>query len=262
MTRKPVAKSSIIYQGPSLIDGSPIVVIAKVSKSRNTKTGAMVQTYIIRSDMSPLEASKTGKDYAVCGNCPLKGKPTTDPKRKQAEDRPCYVVLGQGPQGVYKGMLRNIYPVISGHDAIAYLGRGRMVRIGTYGDGAAVPSYIWESLISEALGHTGYSHQSGMAGADFRPDLTMVSADNLEGAEAAWSKGWRTFRVIKDVSEIIKGKEISCPASAEAGFKTTCEKCGLCAGNGVKAKSIAIVDHGPQNRKGQALIRRVGSIAA
>lgn len=262
MARIKAAKSSIIYSGPSLIDGSPIVVIAKVSKSRNAKTGPMIQTYIIRSDMSPTYASKIGADYAVCGNCPMKGTAVpNDAKRKQAKDRPCYVVLAQGPTGVYKGMLRSIYPTVTGHGAIAALGLGRMVRIGTYGDGAAVPSYVWDSLISLAIGHTGYSHQSGMIGADFRPDLTMVSADTLEGAEAAWAKGWRTFRVIKDVSEIVKGKEISCPASKEAGARTTCAACGLCAGSTVKAKSIAIVDHGPQNRK-RLVINRVASIAA
>jgi hypothetical protein len=261
MARKLTAKSSIIYQGPSLIDGSPIVVIAKVSKSRNSKTGAMVQTYIIRSDMSPLEASKTGLDYAICGNCKHRGTPSTLAKHKQAIKRSCYVVLGQGPQGIYKGFMRGIYPVASGHDAIAYLGAGRMVRIGTYGDGAAVPSHIWDSLISQAKGRTGYTHQTGMTGAAVRPDITMISADTLTEAEAAWAAGNRTFRVIKDVSEIVKGREISCPASAEAGFKTTCMDCGLCAGNTVKAKSIAIIDHGPQNRK-RLVINRVGAIAA
>jgi len=259
MTRTPVAKSSIIYRGPSLIDGAPIVVVAKVSASRNAKTGPMIQTYIIREDMSPLEASKTGQDYSICGTCPLRGNATNDPKRKQAEGRRCYVVLGQGPQGIYKGLKRGIYPTVSGHGAIAALGIGRMVRLGTYGDPAAVPSYIWESLVSLANGRTGYTHQSGVAGADVRPDLTMVSADTLEIAQAAWAKGNRTFRVIKSIDEIVKGKEINCPASAEAGFRTTCNECGLCAGNTVKAKSIAIVDHGPMNRK--AVFNRVKAIA-
>jgi hypothetical protein len=39
-------KSGIIYNGPSLLDGKPIVVIATYSK-RNIKTGAVVQTYIL-----------------------------------------------------------------------------------------------------------------------------------------------------------------------------------------------------------------------
>ena len=65
----------IIYQGPSLIDGSPIVAIT-VSQSGNTKTGNMVQTYIIRADINPLEASKTGADYAICGACRIAALPT------------------------------------------------------------------------------------------------------------------------------------------------------------------------------------------
>jgi len=42
--------SGIIYRGPSVLDGAPIVVVATYSK-RNKKTGTMVQTYIIRDDM-------------------------------------------------------------------------------------------------------------------------------------------------------------------------------------------------------------------
>ena len=54
-------KSGIIYKGPSLLDGKPIVVIATLS-NRNSKTGNVVQTYILKSDTNPLEASKTGAD--------------------------------------------------------------------------------------------------------------------------------------------------------------------------------------------------------
>lgn len=236
-------QSSVIYRGPSLIDGKPIVAVAIVSK-RNKKTGDMIQTYIIRSDLSPCEASKTGEDYSICGNCPLRGKPTDDPKKKQATDRPCYVVLGQGPTGVYKGLERGIYPDAVGHDQIADLGAGRLVRLGSYGDPAAIPSFIWESLISKANGWTAYSHQSGLATADVRPDLFMISADSEEQARSAWKIGNRTFRLVKDVAELIKGKEVLCPASEEAGKKTNCANCRLCAGTSIKAKSIAIVAHG------------------
>jgi len=51
---KNVICSSVIYRGPSLIDGSPIVVVAVITKSddaANEKTGAVVQTYILRADM-------------------------------------------------------------------------------------------------------------------------------------------------------------------------------------------------------------------
>lgn len=238
----------IIYRGPSLIDGKPIVAIA-IGQSGNTKTGNMVQTYIIREDISPLEASKTGEDYSICGNCKHRGEPTTLKERKQALKRSCYVNLGQGPTIVYKALQRGVYASVTGHAAIAALGKGRMVRLGTYGDPAAVPSYIWESLISEAKGHTAYTHQSGVATAEARPEYMMISADNETQARGAWEIGLRTFRVIKSTTEAVKGYEIICPASKEAGFKTTCASCGLCAGAQVKAKSIAIVDHGPQRKR-------------
>jgi len=50
-------RAGIIYQGPSLLDGFPIVAIATYS-DRNTKTGKVLQTYIIRSDLSPLRGKQ------------------------------------------------------------------------------------------------------------------------------------------------------------------------------------------------------------
>lgn len=239
----------IIYSGPSLIDGKPIVAIAIPKKSKNTKTGPMVQTYIIRADIDPRDASKSGEDYSICGNCPHRGIAHDRPNKKLALKRSCYVNIGQGVLIVYKALTRGVYPTVSGHDAIAAIGAGRMVRLGTYGDPAAVPSYIWESLLSRASGHTAYTHQSGVASAQSRPDYMMISADDLTQAQDAWQAGNRTFRVIKNVSEIVRGSEIICPASKEAGFRTTCSSCGLCGGAAIKAKSIAIVDHGPLRKR-------------
>ena len=241
-------KSAIIYRGPSLIDGAPIVAIA-IDSDRNTKTGRMVQTYILRADMDPREASKTGADYSICGTCPHRGAPTDDPNAKQAKGRSCYVLLGQGVLIAYRAMLRGVYPTVSGHAAIAAIGAGKLVRLGTYGDPAAVPSYIWESLISQAAGHTAYSHQTATSGADFRPSYMMQSADNEAQARAAWANGRRTFRVVKSVADIVKGSEILCPASKEAGRRVTCSQCKLCGGASVAGKSIAIPDHGPQRKR-------------
>ena len=241
-------KSAIIYRGPSLIDGAPIVVIA-IDSARNTKTGRMIQTYILRADMDPREASKTGADYSICGTCPHRGAPTNDPKSKQAKGRSCYVLLGQGVLIAYRSMLRGVYPEATGHAAIAAIGAGKLVRLGTYGDPAAVPSYIWESLISQAAGHTAYSHQATTQGADFRPSFMMQSADNEAQARDAWAQGRRTFRVVKSVADIVKGSEILCPASKEAGRRVTCSQCKLCGGASVAGKSIAIPDHGPQRKR-------------
>ena len=231
----------IIYEGTSHIDNKPIVVVA-IPKSSNVKTGAMLQTIIMRSDIDPITASRTGEDYSICGSCIHRGIPHNG-KSGGAKKRSCYVMLLM-VLSVYKAYKKGNYKRLQGHDAIASIGIDMMVRLGTYGDPAAVPSYIWESLISKAKGHTGYSHQANIASADYRPDLTMRSADTLEEAQQAWSNGERTFRVTNNAKDIVQGKEIVCPASEEAGKRTTCEKCKLCSGNTINAKSIVIMAHG------------------
>jgi len=225
-------KSGIIYNGPSLLDGKPIVVIATYS-NRNKKTGHVVQTYILRSDINPLEASKTGEDFSICGDCTMRGEVTTDPQRKQAKGRRCYVNLGQGVLIVFKAYLRGVYK----DGPARVMGRGRFVRVGTYGDPAAVPSEVWDELLSEADTWTAYSHQSG-----FRPDIAMQSADSHAQAVAHWKQGHRTFRVIADLGDLDKANEALCPASKEAGRRAQCTACKLCKGSSL-AKSIAIVEH-------------------
>jgi hypothetical protein len=223
---------AIIYNGPSLLDGKPIVVIATHS-NRNTKTGKVVQTYILRSDINPLEASKTGADFSICGSCPMRGEVTTDPKRKIAKGRKCYVNLGQGVLIVYKAFLRGVYK----EGDPRTMGRDRFVRVGTYGDPAAVPSEVWDELLAECETWTAYTHQK-----PWRPDIAMQSADSYDEAKAHWAEGRRTFRVIVDLGDIDKSKETLCPASKEAGLRVQCTACKLCKGSSL-AKSIAIVEH-------------------
>lgn len=233
----------VIYKGPSMIDGKPIICVA-IYKSKNTKTGNMIQTYILREDIDPREANKTGADYSICGTCKHRGTPSADPSKALADKRSCYVVIGQGPLIVWRSYHKGAYSMAQGHDQIAAIGAGRVVRLGTYGDPAAIPSYIWDSLLRDSKGRTGYSHQAGHNSADFRPDLTMTSADNMEEARAAWDRGQRTFRVISDLLQLDPSREALCPASKEAGQRSDCSKCKLCSGSSLAAKSIAIVAHG------------------
>jgi hypothetical protein len=223
---------AIIYNGPSLLDGKPIVVIATYS-NRNTKTGKVVQTYILRSDINPLEASKTGEDFSICGSCPMRGEVTTDPKRKIAKGRKFFVNLGQGVLIVFKAFLRGVYQ----EGDPRTMGRDRFVRVGTYGDPAAVPSEVWDELLAECETWTAYTHQK-----PWRPDIAMQSADSYDEAKAHWAEGRRTFRVIVDLGDIDKTNEALCPASKEAGRRVQCTACKLCKGSS-NAKSIAIVEH-------------------
>jgi hypothetical protein len=225
-------ENGVFYRGPSLIDGAPIVGVA-IYSDRNGKTGRVLQTYIIRADMNPLEASKTGADVSICGTCPLRGTPTGDPARKQAAGRRCYVNLGQGPLSVFRALERGRYPDVDP----AAIGAGRMVRVGTYGDPAAIPSEVWDAMLSQATTWTAYTHQK-----PWRPDIAMQSADDYHEAALHWHAGRRTFRVIANLDHIDHNHEILCPASKEAGRRVKCAACKLCKGS-ARGKSIAIVEH-------------------
>ena len=231
-------KNGIIYRGPSLYDDAPIVVIGTFTKS-NSKTGGVVQTYILRDDIDPRDASKGGQDVSICGSCPHRGEVNDDPARKIAKNRTCYVNLGQGVLITWLALQRGVYPDAQDVASRAAIGAGRVVRVGTYGDPAEVPQEIWTELLRDAASWTAYTHSSG-----WRPDIAMQSADNYHDAVLHWKAGRRTFRVVTDVAHIDQTNEILCPASKEAGARTTCAACRLCGGTSTKSpKSIAIPMH-------------------
>ena len=242
-------KTIILYRGPSLINGKPIVALAQ-SESTNSKTGDMLQTFILSDEFDPLTASRNGADESICGACPHRGTPNNNDKG-QATGRTCYVTLAHAPLGKYKALQKGVYGnTVATRQEIVTFGAGRGVRLGTYGDPCAVPNSIWESLTSRAKFKTAYTHGA----VNPWPEGIMTSADNATQAQTAWNKGERTFRVISEVNDIIKGKEILCPASEEAGRKVQCNACKLCGGASVKGKSIAIVAHGTSKRKAKELV--------
>lgn len=226
----------VFYRGASMLDGAPIVGIAITGGSTNRKTGNLIQTYILRSDIAPIDAIRSGADYSICGNCPHRG--TTG----NGKGRTCYVNIGQGPRAVYDGFTRGIYPDAS-QDDMARICAGRTVRIGTYGDPAAIPFEYWRTMLRNSTGNTGYSHQWR----DF-PEfaaICMASADSVADMREANAAGWRTFRVIQSGTDLVQGaREIYCPASEIAGKKLTCAECLACGGNNGRRANIAIPAHG------------------
>ena len=73
----------------------------------------------------------------------------------------------------------------------------------------------------------------------------MASVDSEVEATEARAGGWRTFRVRAATAPIMTGAEVVCPASEEAGKRTTCSACKACGGTSAKAKaSIVIMAHG------------------
>lgn len=236
----------ILWRGASLIDGAPIVAIATglASRSSNRKTGAMVQTYILREDQSPIDAARNGADASICGDCPHRGTLTrqSDGRLKNI-GRTCYVNLGQGPLGVWRAYHRGRYPNQATTQLRVEAGRGRIVRLGTYGDPAAVPPGVWLALTLEATGRTGYTHQWRTA-PKLLQKLCMASADSEAAAAEAQAAGWRTFRVAMPGDLARTPVEAICPASKEAGKKLTCAQCLACSGATGRRGSIVIQAHG------------------
>jgi len=158
-----MANGYILYEGQSMIDGQDIVMIATGFEkgSANSKTGSMIQTWILCKDIDPREANKLGLDYSICGDCKLRGiavEPSSD--RKLAKDRACYVAIYQAPLNVWKTYKKGGYTRVRGHKDVAELGIDETIRLGSYGDPSAIPSYVWDSLLAKSKGRTGYTHQS------------------------------------------------------------------------------------------------------
>jgi hypothetical protein len=157
--------------------------------------------------------------------------------KRETYRSPCYVNVGQGPQSVWKGQSN----FAGKEESIS----GRTFRMGTYGDPAFVPISVWRKLLSNVIGWTGYTHQWRKVTSQGLKTLVMASVESVDNQNQANALGWRTFRVMRK-NESLQTDEVLCPASEEAGKRTTCENCQLCSGTSKKAKNIAIYAHSAQ----------------
>ena len=217
----------ILFRGPSRFDGAPIVVVATFS-SANRKTGDMVQTWILRARVHPSRAVRRGKDGSVCGTCRFRG------------GRGCYVQVGKAPAAVWRGVKRGIYPVF---DPVAHadLFRGRAIRLGSYGDPAAVaPSVFREVLRLCDAGHTGYTHAWRGIGSDYL-GLVQASCDNWSDYTEAKSLGWKTFTVVESYDQSINNLPPMGAICRNTIRNAQCIDCMLCSGS---TANITIEAHG------------------
>lgn len=222
--------SILVWEGPSRLDGSPIRLLLTFG-STNPKTGDMVQSWIVRADMSPVEAVKRKLDGAICGECPRR------------HGRGCYVTVWRAPLQAW----RSVKETWTLEKAAARL-RGRRLRIGAYGDPAAVPLSVWATLTRHTAGHSGYTHSPDRAPG--LKALCMASVENELEATRLQAQGWRTFRVRSTDDYSTLPGEITCPASKEAGKVTACEYCLKCNGaSGRSKQNIAISEHGLVRRR-------------
>jgi len=244
----------LVWQGISLLDGvTPIIVLAtgvpKISTrarkavahmSSNVKTGNMIQTHILRADVSPTEALKQGLDRATCGTCP-------------------HVSVAAGGTGACytHANIKRYWAQTSTWIAHTENGsapfnleqfRGHAIRFGAYGDPAAVPVSVWRDLASVASDWTGYTHQWRTADPAYG-EFCMSSADSVDEWHEARTRGYRSFVVLPTGTDKPRGASL-CPASKEAGFKTNCAACLKCSGTGNgRTGDVFIPAHGSSKRK-------------
>ncbi len=253
MAKKPLG--IILYQGPSMLDGLPIVVISPLNSTTNDKTGDMIPTYILKTTISPVMSmtkkgreSKDYSDYTVCGGC------------KMRDFGSCYVNCGQSPEGIYGAYHRNRYTLYTPDMSKYFENKG--IRLGSYGEPAAVPIEVWDNICGVASGHVGYTHQWDNPTIDSNlKKYCMASCDTAKEFNKAKELGWRTFRVRLPLTSILEKfgwktkealleqllleNEFVCPASKEAGILTDCASCKACMGNSSKiTKNPCIIIHG------------------
>ena len=241
----------LVWSGISQLDGvTPIIVLATYvprlnsrggKGSSNEKTGEMIQTYILEADTAPLDVIREGRDRSICGTCPHRSK-------QSGGSGACYVNVGQGPRSTWAAHQRNGSVPF---DVERF--RGRRVRFGSYGDPAAVPFEVWESIAEVAEAVTGYTHQWRTADTRFAR-YCMASADSIEEGVQARRMGYRNFIVRPIGSEKPKGA-IVCPASVEAGKKTVCASCLMCGGtSSSQQRDITIMAHGAAKKSFTPLV--------
>tara|TARA_R110002096_G_scaffold41913_1_gene113045 strand:+ start:97 stop:804 length:708 start_codon:yes stop_codon:yes gene_type:complete len=225
-------KGYVVYEGPSAINGKPIVVILTL-KSNNVKTGNMAQLWIMARDTAPHIAKKEGNDDAVCGDCPIK--------------KECYVLTFQGPLSVWNAYKRGSYLNFSDMfdknnkfiNGAFWPMKGLSIRFGAYGDPAALPKWLIKELSNQSKDFTGYTHQWDKPQFKFLSNYFMASVENIALKDKASKLGFRTFR-IKSQNMPIGDTEIECPADSKG---IQCIDCMLCNGS-KQATNIVINGHG------------------
>lgn len=241
-----MADSAVVWSGKSRFGGRVVAIVTGMDgSSKNEKTGAMAQLFILRADRSPLQTLADGLDYSCCGTCKHSSV-------KNGGADTCYVTVAQSPQAVWRTWRRGGYRRMTARQVSDRLrARGLSLRLGAYGDPAALPVSVLYDL-SIGIKATGYTH-AWATSPEYRP-YVMASVDTPEEYAAARAEGWRTFRVTVP-GETLQPREISCPASEEMGMRTTCSACTLCDGAriGDTRSTIAIQVHGSAAAKFIAL---------
>jgi hypothetical protein len=260
--------SFVIWEGTSPITKLDLVAVLTVRESDNEKTGNMLGVYIFPADVKRLaiptgDIISRGLDAACCGDCVFRSK-------QAGGSGGCYThgpTLYLGTISLFKALKETGWPALdlTGKDA-GFIRRqcesGRKLRLGVYGDPGLLPLELVSAICAEAglddrgrANWTGYSHAWRQLDKRWQKFL-MASTETEEGTDEAQEAGWRTFRV-GQVGGRPEPGEFNCPASAEMGYRSSCEKCMACAGtSSLTAKNVVIAAHGSNSN----ILRAIGVV--
>ena len=215
----------VLFEGASLFDKKPIVGIVTYNTT-NEKTGNMAQLWIIRSDIKPNHAVKTGDDQSVCGGC----------VHRHNTGGACYVLPYHAPLAVYNKYKRGGYT--SKDKGLKQLqGLNKGLRLGAYGDPAMLPAEVLKEVVSVSSFYTGYTHQWKNKRLRHALDYCQASVDSSQEYYQALSMGiLGTFRVVSSETDLLVN-EVECLADSHG---ISCSDCRKCDGT----TNIAIMVHG------------------
>jgi hypothetical protein len=237
--KHPPSSGVVLWRGPSQFDQTPIVVILTY-RSKNKKTGNILQVYILPDKDSPLYNLASNGGQSVCHECPLRPKPWGCGA--------CYVQVNRDPQHVWKAFQAGRYD--DGFEALnARLPKlPDTVRVGAYGDPLAVPDVVWLRLKIRFRVMLGYTHawytthttlRYWRATCHSQPDITI-----------ARRMGWKVFVVTSSAAALRHRPHHLIPCSTVTNPGTTCVECGRCNTFSTchNPERIAIPVHGPFNK--------------
>jgi hypothetical protein len=226
------------------------ILVFKLDKTSNSKISngkeKILQVYSFSDDQFNYVAESMAKGTkispkqffdladAVCFDCPFRGY------------LKCYTHKYQQ----YSGFLSMLKSIVREFTELKYIpsvhllekriveiSQGRYIRFGTYGEPTLLPVNLVGDMVKVSKSHTGYSHQWAK-----KPEFSayFMASTHTEGqAKQAEKLGFRSFIATNKTLD----NAIICPASKEAGFKSTCEKCGLCSGERKGKKHVQILEH-------------------
>ena len=148
-----------LYCGPSQLDGEPIIVVATgfSGANSNPKLGSASSRLELRPDVSPVGGgeARTGADSSICGACPLRGTA----QARRVTNRTCDGPVFLAPLSIWNASVKVTQKTSAealdrgkgtamhvNEDQLSTLFADCGVRLGSYGDPAAVPPSIWGKL--------------------------------------------------------------------------------------------------------------------